>query len=330
MRTRQHLPNFSGTLIPTLAEKVGVTALDVGARGGFSSDLLPISSAVHAYGFEPDPTECERLTKYVEANPHPWKSLQYLPYALGAESEPKTLNIYQRSGCSSLLKANRDLAREFGREDYYVEVDKAMIALDPLDSILSNHSIQDASFLKIDIQGYEMEAFRGASDLLNGPLVAIRAEVSFVPIYFEQPLFSDVTAYLSSFGFVPVDFLELHHWRRLTTKKYGRVDRNPVAASRGELVHGDVLYLKSPKSLGDVTASHIRLALIALCYGQIDFADFVLKQPEIAKYLNDKHSIDCQLLTRQGSQAYRRVSRRDRIDIIRRECRDFVADILIT
>lgn len=319
-------PSFSGTLVEDLAIKLGITALDIGARRGFCEDLLPLAKAVDAVGFEADADECARLVAAAEREAHPWKRLRFVPHAVGAERGSAQLHIYQRRGCTSLLEADQDLARQFGRDDYYFEVGTATVDLHPLDSIAHDQGIEKPSFLKIDIQGFELEAFKGATRLLSESLSAVRAEVSFLPIYRDQPLFGDICGYLGQFGFFPVEFIEIHHWRRLTRRKYGRFAPGPVSASRGELVHGDVLFLKSEDRLGDDGDACIRLALIAACYGLIDLTHVLLTRPAVL--LAERYGIDPKTLTSEAARAFRTIAKREQFGALARSSSQFVSNLL--
>jgi hypothetical protein len=54
-------------LLERLLSKIRIVGIDIGARGGFTTDLAPIGSAVDAIGFEPDAAECERLNAAPDA-----------------------------------------------------------------------------------------------------------------------------------------------------------------------------------------------------------------------------------------------------------------------
>lgn len=64
-----------------LMDGIRLTSMDIGARGGFMSDLLPLARCVDMIGFEPDPDELERLKRAPQVTP--WASMTYLHYALG-------------------------------------------------------------------------------------------------------------------------------------------------------------------------------------------------------------------------------------------------------
>jgi hypothetical protein len=55
--------------------------------------------------------------------------------------------------------------------------------------------------LKIDVQGYEMFALRGAQSLLK-QIKALEIELSFVPLYLDAPVFFDMMTYLEKQRFV--------------------------------------------------------------------------------------------------------------------------------
>ena len=75
-----------------------------------------------------------------------------------------------------------------------------------LDASLANNSILNPAFVKIDIQGMELEVFKGAQSFLKNNCLGIRVEVYFHAIYENQPLFHEIDAYLRKLGFFPFQF----------------------------------------------------------------------------------------------------------------------------
>jgi len=69
------------------------------------------------------------------------------------------------------------------------------IRLDDVDEI------KNIDYLKIDIQGGELEVFKNGVNLLKNCLV-IHTEVEFLPMYEGQPLFSEIELFLRERGFV--------------------------------------------------------------------------------------------------------------------------------
>jgi len=273
-----------------LLKENGIIFLDIGARFGVSEDLAPIAGAVEAVGFEPDIEECKRLNLKYEAATTKWKSLRFLPIALG-NGQDLTLNLYRQRGCSSLLKANVELARQFCREDYYVLEDQIKVSTITLDDAATQYGFKNATALKIDIQGAELDVFNSGKNLLTNNILSIRTEISFLPVYFEQPLLCDIDKFLHPLGFIPLEFSELHSWRRDSLKKTPYLSSGMLPYSKGQLVHGDVLYVKNleciPSSTDFGCHQLVDLALISLCYGHVDYAQMIISKKHVKEYILD-------------------------------------------
>ncbi len=65
-----------------------------------------------------------------------------------------------------------------------------------LDSFTRQNSVDEIDFIKIDVQGAELDVFKGATKALDN-VVFIVSEVEFIPLYIDQPLFGDVCKYLT-------------------------------------------------------------------------------------------------------------------------------------
>ena len=62
--------------------------------------------------------------------------------------------------------------------------------------------ITHINILKLDIQGYELKALKGAEDLLRSKKIdLIYTEAYFIQQYHDQPLFPEIAMYLSKFGY---------------------------------------------------------------------------------------------------------------------------------
>lgn len=287
---------ISNSGLNTILADLDLTCLDVGARGGFSTDLFPIAGSVSAVGFEPDRAECERLNREAALGGHPWRSLRFLPVALGAKQGSEQLHLYRQRGCSSMLEADTELAALFSREDYYILDDVVEVPVETLDEAAAEYGIQDAAFLKIDVQGGELDILSAGRTLLQSSLLALRLEVSLVPMYKGQPLFSDIDLFVRDFGFVPMGFPELHHWRRTTRVKHPRPAPGPLPYSRGQLVHGDVVYFRHPEAMPSESDAQIRAllraAFIAIAYDYIDHAAAIFRRDRVNQWLRDRYGSD--------------------------------------
>ena len=122
----------------------------------------------------------------------------YLPYAV-ADGETHEFKFCQASGMSSLLEPNQELLQyfhgfpEWGKVEQRVNVDTVR-----LDDV---KEVKNLDYFKIDIQGGELCVFENGINRLSECLV-IHTEVEFLPMYINQPLFSDVEMFLRGKGFV--------------------------------------------------------------------------------------------------------------------------------
>jgi FkbM family methyltransferase len=277
-----------------------LVGIDIGARGGFSDDLAPIGAAVEAIGFEPDQTECARLNESAKTDTLGYRALRYVPTAVGRAAEQRTLNLYRKRGCSSLLEGNIAFAKQFARDHWFILDEQIPLTTERLDDAAQRFGFTDAAFMKIDIQGAELEAMQSAPKLVSESLLCIRSEVEFAPLYIYQPLFADIDAELRGKGFMLVGFPELHSWRRGSEAKPDRWSGGSTPLSEPEVIHGDALYFRRPDLLEvDTQAGQDRAinhALLSFVYGRLDLCASVLSRPPVAARIRDLSGGDAQTL----------------------------------
>jgi FkbM family methyltransferase len=210
-------------------------------------------------GFEPQPLPLFELNRLKGPRE------QYLPYAIGDGTE-RTLHVCKSRGMTSLLAPDPDHLAIFNEFSKMGEVEQEIrISTRRLDDI---DEIQDVDFLKIDIQGAELDVFRAGRKKL-ARTVAIQTEVSFVPLYKDQPAFGTVDLALREMGFIPHRLAELKRWTIAPMVFSGN---QRIAGN--QLLEADLVYVRDfsqPENLDGEQWKH--LALIAHhCYGSVDLA----------------------------------------------------------
>ena len=219
---------------------------------------------------------------------------------------------YPRS--SSFFRGDPEIGSLFDRSDYAVVDEELLIDTLPLDEAASRYKIDKAAFLKIDIEGAEHEVFRSAPKLLSGPLLGVRCEVSFFSIRPEQPLYPEIQTYLNDHGFLPMGFEELHEWRRRTRIKHALLAPGPIPYSRGQIIHGDMVFLRHPERMESSTEEGIeallRAAFFALLYDYVDHAASILKRPAVKNYLTSIYKVDVDAELSQVTTALFKIFRR--------------------
>jgi len=97
---------------------------------------------------------------------------------------------------SSILPKNADVVPDrYGNVLDIKEVIKVRSI--SLNEYVIKSKIDNVDLIKMDIQGAELMALKGASELLEkGMIKVLYLETMFIPLYSEQPLFNDITSFL--------------------------------------------------------------------------------------------------------------------------------------
>jgi len=177
-----------------------VKIIDVGGmsvgRDDFHESLVRAGLAT-VLGFEPVAAECERLNAGSDG------ARRYLPHAIGDGGEA----VFRECNypmTSSLYEPNFPLLEKFqALAEVTQVVRRTPVQTKRLDDI---PEAAGADYLKLDVQGAELDVLRGADRLLDSLLV-VQTEVVFVPLYRDQPLFADIDTVLRRRGFAFHRFL---------------------------------------------------------------------------------------------------------------------------
>ena len=168
--------------------------LDVGAMslGGASAyQKLVDHKKARVIGFEPGLEECRKLNERM-GPPH-----IFYPFFIG-DGAPATYYETNHVMTGSLYRPNTGLLEMFQNlAELTAMVQTHEVETRRLDDI---EGIGCVDFIKMDVQGSELNVFKGASKALETAL-AIQVEVEFVELYQGQPMFSDVDKYLRGKGY---------------------------------------------------------------------------------------------------------------------------------
>ena len=162
--------------------------IDGGANiGSFARDMRVIFPDAKIHCIEPQPGCREALEKLAgEADGR----VIYHPIALAAP---------ERHGTTMAMTTD-DAMQSTGAHLSPERLEGLMVPLETLDSRLVTSLLpSDRVLLKLDLQGYELEALRGSSETLS-KTECIITEVSFYSQAYEPPI-SEIVAFLAGFGF---------------------------------------------------------------------------------------------------------------------------------
>ena len=264
---------FKSSAFADLLEKIDLRLVDIGARGGMDTDLLPAAWATTAIGFEPEPEECRTLNLQPSA---PWRRTQYVPTAIGGNNGMAVLHIPPNSVGASLLPHNPAMVPLYGHPELHTIERCLNVETLTLDEACEQFNLGYPDYLKIDVEGAELDILSAAPKALQH-CSAIKVETSFLEQRKEQPLMQDVTAYLVSQGFVLADIRDIHRWRRRSLAGHPYLSQWKIPYSRGIAAQCDLIFLRNYTE--DVTDRVLqRLILVASILGYFDYAVGILRQ----------------------------------------------------
>lgn len=243
---------------------VDVGAMYLGA-GGDPYDPMLQGLSCEVVGFEPVAAECEKLNALSAGR------FTYLPYVVG-DGSSQTFYEYAAAYTSSLLEPDMALISKFTRA-------AEMFALVATRSVLTKRldDIPEASgvdFLKLDVQGGELMVLEGAARILRDVLV-VHTEVGFLPLYKNQPLFSDIDPWMRARGFVLHRLNHLGGW--LFDPFVVRKERESPAS---QLLQCDAVYVRDFLAFDRLSEAQL-LKLAAILhqnYGSHDLAAVALAE----------------------------------------------------
>jgi FkbM family methyltransferase len=226
-------------------------------------DYFPSSKII---GFELEKEVCEKM------NLNSREGVKYYPYALGKANERRKLYITQHPMCCSLYKPNEELIKLYNNFEVAHLKEETDIDTVSLDYFLDKHEIGNIDFIKIDVQGAELDIFQGASKALKDVLKIV-CEVEFVPHYQNQPLFGDVCNHLIKHDLMFNKFLGLSG-RAL---KPIMLNNDPNLASQH--IWSDAVFIYHIQKIKNLTDEQIlKLSLLSCVYFSLDLTFYCLSE----------------------------------------------------
>ena len=248
-----------------------ISIVDVGAmaEGVERYHGLVESGLARVTGFEPNAAERARLFATRGG------AYQYLPDFLGDGNEA-TFHETRYPGCASLLAPDPrsiDLFTSLGcaspKGNFHVERTQR-VQTTRMDDLGDDVVID---FLKLDIQGAELDVLRNATVKLESALV-IECEVEFIALYRDQPLFGDVQCFLRDQGFA------LHKLVDVSGRPFSPfVPANPFVPI-SQILWADAIFIRDFTRLERYSDEGLlkTAAIVDVVYGSYDLAALLLSE----------------------------------------------------
>ena len=218
-----------------LLNNVEISFLDIGARGNLPPPWLHLEkqfpNRLKVAGFETDPEELAKLKRS-------FPKRKYFPVGLGKKDGFAKFYLNNGKSSSSLYRPNEETYNTF-RDNHSSgrKVDREVkVKISSLDSI--DLSSFYSSFVKIDVQGAELDILEGGKSFFRENAIGFTAETWTYEVYKDQPLIHDVMQWATQ-----------NNYKLYGLEETGRWDfRSSVPLNdRGVPVCVDLLYFRSLK-----------------------------------------------------------------------------------
>ena len=198
-----------------------LTIFDIGANRGQTARRYRAkfpNAQIHC--FEPFPESVAALEQHFATDP----KIRIVPKAVTDTTGPATFHVNAQTDTNSLLP------RPTSDRRYYPKTagpkDTIEVETINLDDYVSENNLAGIDILKFDIQGGELNALRGATELLgSGQVSLIYTEIMFITHYVDAPLYHELASYLADFDYSLFDVYNLER------------------ATNGQLRYGDALFV---------------------------------------------------------------------------------------
>jgi FkbM family methyltransferase len=168
--------------------------VDGGANlGETAAHYLALFPGATVYSFEPTPESFAKLGRRADDDP------RIVPLRMALADRAGSRKFFRNAAdvTNSLLPPHAD-AGELVGDELIAPVSEIDVEATTLDDFCGERGLGAIDVLKLDLQGAELMALRGAAGLLaRGAIGLVYAEILFAPSYEDQPCFGEIHDYLA-------------------------------------------------------------------------------------------------------------------------------------
>lgn len=204
--SRVYLPDDETyRIVLQLCAKDAPVVIDGGAHKGSTVDeFRKLATDIKFHCFEPDASLVTGLkTKFADD-----LNVELVGAALGSETGTATFNINVSRPTNSLLPTAKGLQSDL--ELLCQTVGQVQVPLTTIDAYCEQIGLDVVDIIKLDLQGYDYLALKGASKTLRVARV-VMVEVLFVEIYQGCHLFQDIQSLMLESGYSLYTLSGIHY-----------------------------------------------------------------------------------------------------------------------
>lgn len=189
--------------IKFLQRKSPKTIIDVGANEGQFAKLCLKHTQAQVYSFEPHPKTFAKLQNHIADD-------RWQGFEMGLGSQTGKFSLFDHAAGSGTQHAS--LQKNVFSDVYQQDFEEIEVQVQTLDIMIERLGIKSIDLLKIDVEGFELEVLKGASELLtNGKIQMIMFEFNSMNISNNVSFrsFENILTGFSFFRLLPNSFVPL-------------------------------------------------------------------------------------------------------------------------
>lgn len=292
--------NYEDYLINLLGTN-RLNAIDLGAAEGLLPHWKKLDGVAHFFSIEPHSESAKKLREIYSKYKYPDN---FLVYELGVSKLGGETTLYKSNvpTGSSILKVDNNLegTEYFNNEYFYPITEEKIKTLTLSEFVNSNIPEKEFHFIKLDIQGAELEALEGLSGNHLEKLICIESEVAIVNYYKNQTDFQNFHEFMTKNDFKLYDIRVARGAHKSHNGDQSETPLNffntiPDAKEMNSRVWElDVTYFKNQKTLilnKDKTGIH-RLIIGFLTYNLFTEAYFLIDKASKNNIFSKQEELD--------------------------------------
>lgn len=245
MRIRNCVRNWVGLAKPALNSKDPFLAqksffdeekklviFDVGAYiGDITAIYTKTFPCATVYCFEPFADSFQKLNRLARK-----KYIRPYQIAFSDRNGKVILQVNTDRSCNSIFPRPSSGAKYYSKSSR--NIGRIEVETQTLDTFCDTENITDIDILKLDVEGSELKALRGASERLTDKRIKlIYTEVMFTPHYEGGCLFCDVSGFLSRYDYTLFNLYNLKRARNGQLRWGNAIFLSPQMKNKAESIY---------------------------------------------------------------------------------------------